>query len=184
MKLVILYGPPAVGKLTVAKKVAEKTGYVLFHNHLAADLAASLHPFGTPAYADFVADIRTMYLNHAFRSRIPGIIMTLVYGIETHEGKNDDKFIRRIIRKAKTHRVPVFFVRLTCDESTLMRRVGRPSRGALKKLRRPKILQRILRTKSVRCEIPAVRSLTIDTKTASPGSAAEKIILYTKRPSR
>jgi tRNA uridine 5-carbamoylmethylation protein Kti12 len=32
MKLIFLYGPPAVGKLTVAQELVTLTGYKLFHN--------------------------------------------------------------------------------------------------------------------------------------------------------
>jgi len=42
MKLLFIYGRPAVGKLTVARAVAERTGGRLFHNHLAVNLALSL----------------------------------------------------------------------------------------------------------------------------------------------
>ncbi len=34
MKLILLYGPPAVGKLTVAKKLSETTGISLLHSHM------------------------------------------------------------------------------------------------------------------------------------------------------
>ena len=37
MKLVVLHGPPAVGKLTVARELARLTGWRLFHNHLVVD---------------------------------------------------------------------------------------------------------------------------------------------------
>lgn len=35
MKLMFIYGPPAAGKLTVAKALCAHTGFKLFHNHLA-----------------------------------------------------------------------------------------------------------------------------------------------------
>ncbi len=35
--LVYLYGPPAVGKLTVATELQRLTGFRLFHNHLTVD---------------------------------------------------------------------------------------------------------------------------------------------------
>ncbi len=37
MKLVFIYGPPASGKLTVARELAALTGYKLFHNHLVVE---------------------------------------------------------------------------------------------------------------------------------------------------
>ena len=58
MKVIFLYGPPASGKLTIAKKLAEKTGISLFHNHLTFDLAEVLYePFTQPFY-DYCADLR------------------------------------------------------------------------------------------------------------------------------
>ena len=39
MKLIFLHGLPGVGKLTVAREFAKLTGFKVFHNHLAVDLA-------------------------------------------------------------------------------------------------------------------------------------------------
>jgi predicted kinase len=44
-KLLLLYGRPAVGKLTVAREVAALTGGRLFHNHLTVNLALSVFEF-------------------------------------------------------------------------------------------------------------------------------------------
>lgn len=42
MKLLFLYGPPAVGKFTVAKEWAALTGFKFLHNHLTIDLVTSV----------------------------------------------------------------------------------------------------------------------------------------------
>ncbi|MGI8542838.1 MAG: hypothetical protein ACR2MD_05085 [Aridibacter sp.] len=34
MKLIFIYGSPAVGKLTVANEIAKRTCFKVFHNHL------------------------------------------------------------------------------------------------------------------------------------------------------
>jgi replication-associated recombination protein RarA len=47
MNLIFLYGPPGVGKLTVAQELAGMTGYKLFHNHLTVDLVYAVFDFGT-----------------------------------------------------------------------------------------------------------------------------------------
>ncbi len=47
VKLVFIHGPAAVGKLTVARELAELTGLALFHNHLVVDLVTSLFEFGS-----------------------------------------------------------------------------------------------------------------------------------------
>jgi broad-specificity NMP kinase len=47
MRLIFLYGLPGVGKLTVARELAEFTGFKVFHNHLTVDLVGSVFDFGT-----------------------------------------------------------------------------------------------------------------------------------------
>jgi hypothetical protein len=50
MKLIFIYGMPAVGKLTVAQELAAITGYRLFHNHLVVDLLLTVFEFGGPQF--------------------------------------------------------------------------------------------------------------------------------------
>jgi tRNA uridine 5-carbamoylmethylation protein Kti12 len=45
VRLVLLYGPPAVGKLTIAKVLANKIDYKLLHNHLIVNPIAEIFPF-------------------------------------------------------------------------------------------------------------------------------------------
>jgi shikimate kinase len=33
MNFIVIFGPPAVGKMTVGQELARLTGYKLFHNH-------------------------------------------------------------------------------------------------------------------------------------------------------
>ena len=58
MKVIFLYGPPASGKLTIAKKLAKKTGISLFHNHLTFDLAEVLYEPFTKPFSDYCENIR------------------------------------------------------------------------------------------------------------------------------
>ena len=50
MNLVFIYGPPGVGKLTVAKELAGLTGYKLFHNHLSIDWVLPVFDFGSDPF--------------------------------------------------------------------------------------------------------------------------------------
>jgi shikimate kinase len=56
--LVYLYGPPASGKLTVAERLAELTGFTLFHNHLTVNAVRSVFPFGSDAYEGVLHRLR------------------------------------------------------------------------------------------------------------------------------
>ncbi|HMM31556.1 MAG TPA: shikimate kinase, partial [Clostridia bacterium] len=42
MKLAILFGPHAVGKMTVGQALAKSTGLKLFHNHMTIEVVSEL----------------------------------------------------------------------------------------------------------------------------------------------
>lgn len=50
MQIVFIYGPVAVGKLTVAREVEKLAGLPLFHNHLVVDAVGAVFPFGSEAF--------------------------------------------------------------------------------------------------------------------------------------
>lgn len=58
-KLVILFGPPAVGKMTVGYELERLTGLRLFHNHMTIDLVLGFFEFGTPPFQRLVSEFRT-----------------------------------------------------------------------------------------------------------------------------
>ena len=55
MKLIILHGPPASGKLTLAKLLKDELGYNILHNHLTVDIALEVYSeFGKDDFYEFV----------------------------------------------------------------------------------------------------------------------------------
>lgn len=44
MDFIFIFGPQAVGKMTVGQELSQKTGFPLFYNHLSIDLARALYP--------------------------------------------------------------------------------------------------------------------------------------------
>ena len=57
MKLIIIHGAPASGKLTIAKGLAETWGFSVMHNHLTIDLAMTVYPrFGVGDFFEFIDD--------------------------------------------------------------------------------------------------------------------------------
>ena len=54
--LVIIFGPPAVGKMAVGMELARLTGYKLFHNHMTADAVMPVFPFESPSYTKLVLE--------------------------------------------------------------------------------------------------------------------------------
>ena len=53
-KLVFTYGPPAVGKLTVAAELARIMGFKLYRNHVSVDAVKLVFEFVTPTFRRLV----------------------------------------------------------------------------------------------------------------------------------
>jgi hypothetical protein len=60
-ELLLITGPPAVGKMTVGRAVCARTDFRLFHNHHTIEPLLEIFGFGTPPFE---------VLNHEFRRRV------------------------------------------------------------------------------------------------------------------
>jgi hypothetical protein len=122
MKLLLLYGPPAVGKLTIAKEIARLTGFKVFHAQLTVDLVASIFPRGAPWYRKLVWDIRYAVFAEAARANIDGLIFTMVYR------RDQEPLIARCVEIVEQIGGEVCFVHVYCHAETLRQRVVREDR--------------------------------------------------------
>jgi len=61
VQLILIIGPPAVGKMTVGREIAERSQFRLFHNHHTIEPLVEVFGYGTPAFNT---------LNHEFRRRV------------------------------------------------------------------------------------------------------------------
>jgi tRNA uridine 5-carbamoylmethylation protein Kti12 len=73
MKLVFIYGPPAVGKLTVATELAKLTGFKLFDNHVSIDFVKSVFEYGTRQYWKLIEEYRISMFKQAAKHGIDTI---------------------------------------------------------------------------------------------------------------
>ena len=80
--LVMLVGPPAVGKMTVGHELAARTGLRLFHNHHTIDLVLRFFDFGTPAFQRLVGEFRRRVFEEVAASNLPGLIFTYVWAFD------------------------------------------------------------------------------------------------------
>ena len=58
MTLVIIFGPPAVGKMAVGLELERLTGFRLFHNHMTVNPIIRLFPFESAPYRRLVTELR------------------------------------------------------------------------------------------------------------------------------
>ncbi|TMI21478.1 hypothetical protein E6H31_05830 [Candidatus Bathyarchaeota archaeon] len=169
MRLVFIYGPPASGKLTVATELAKLTGFKLFHNHVSIKFVQSIFEFGTKTFSRLTGRYRLEMIEEAAKERID-TIFTFVYG----KGE-DDKFVKRVLRKVRSNGGQVCFVRLYCDREELVRRFKAGSRRRMGKVGTEKMLNDLFRKYNLDLEIPFHKSLSIDTTNRTPRSVAKSI---------
>ncbi len=87
MNLIILFGPPAVGKMTVGQELSKITGYKLLHNHMTIDLVTEFFDFGTPQFGRLVPAFRQMLVAEAAASDLTGLIFTFVWAFDNQDDK-------------------------------------------------------------------------------------------------
>lgn len=108
MKLVLIFGPQAVGKMTVGQELEKLTELKLFHNHMTIDL---LHPyFGFSAETWRLADLfRVEIFEAVAKSDLYGLIFTYVWAFDQQA---DWDFVDKICRIFESKGGDVYFVEL------------------------------------------------------------------------
>ena len=168
MKLVFLYGPPAVGKLTVAKELSKLTGCRIFHNHLTVDLMDSVFGWGTPLFNEFLTRYRLELLEAIAIEDKANVIFTYVYSDRPY----DHAFIADVERVLQRHGSSVLFVQLICDEKELRKRVKQASRKLHDKINTVRALKTAFRHGDVCARLSDRPTLSIDNTRLPPKKAA------------
>ncbi|HJZ63958.1 MAG TPA: AAA family ATPase [Candidatus Acidoferrum sp.] len=128
MKLIFLYGLPGTGKLTIARELAEITGYKLFHNHLTVDLLLSMFEFGSKPFVELRESIWLSVMEEAVTT-LPAMIFTF-----NPENSVRQEFIQKVVQTVTSRQGAVHFVEVVCDPEELDRRIGTADRKNHKKL--------------------------------------------------
>ncbi len=170
MHLLVLQGLPGVGKLTVGKVLAHKTGYKLFHNHISIDAISSLFDTSFPGFWRLSRELRLKLLEEAAAYNIPGVIVTYCYMKPA-----GDLFVKPLLEIVKKYHSTIDFVYLTCSEQEQYKRVESPSRQGTTKLHSKEELIKAQEEHNFSI-IPYVDSYIIDTTKLSPEKVADMII--------
>lgn len=157
MKLVLIYGPPAAGKLSVATALAVSTGFRLFHNHLTVDCVGAVFDFGTAPFTRLVEKIRLDIIEEAARTGIGGLIFTFVYA-----NPQDNRFVEDIAALVERHGGEVCLVQLYCDVKILEERIVMESRKKFGKLATVEKLKELVERYELFSVVPGRPSLSID----------------------
>jgi hypothetical protein len=77
-RLVVLYGPPASGKLPIAEIISAQTDWILFDNSAAIDFVAQFLQPGTPRFLELIDSLR-LDLVRAMLAEGGSVVFTFVY---------------------------------------------------------------------------------------------------------
>lgn len=174
MNLIYIYGPPASGKLTVAERLSELTGFPLFHNHLTVNVLRTIFPFGTKVYADVSHKIRRDILEAAAEAGISLIFTNNSAWAVPDPRARFTAFAESVRTLVEERGGRVFFVRLTASREVLEERLSSESRQSHQKLIDAGRLRELMTGRDFSSLHPD--DLVIDTESLSPGEAAKAII--------
>lgn len=169
MKLIFLHGPPASGKLTVAKALHERTGLPLFHNHLAVDVALRFFDFGTEGFVRMREGIWLTVFREALREG-RSFIFTFHPEASVPEG-----FVGEVVEMVEEGGGKVVFVELTCPEEVILSRLATKERAAYGKLQSAELYKQLEAQGAFAYPPLPEPAVLIDTSKTEPQEAAEHI---------
>jgi hypothetical protein len=119
MKFIIIFGPPAVGKMTVGQELAKLTGLKLFHNHMSIELVLPFFNFGEPQFNRLVSEFRRRIFEEVASSDLPGLIFTFVWALDLG---SDKRFIDETCAIFRAKGAEIYFVELQAELSERLNR--------------------------------------------------------------
>ena len=170
MKLIFLHGMPGVGKLTVARELANLTGFRLFNNHLTVDLVLSLFEFGSPPFIELRERVWLDTFAQACEAKLEGLIFTFAF-----EKTVRAEFLPNVVKLIESHGDEVVFVNLYCDSAELERRLTDPAREKFGKLTSLELFRQLNSNGTFDTPENIPNRLTIDTTSITPLEAAKRI---------
>lgn len=109
MKFVLIFGPQAVGKMTVGQELAKLTNLKLFHNHMTIELVANFFSYGSDVGRRLVTLFRQEIFDEVSKSDLEGLIFTYVWAFDD---KADWNYTENIAELFRSRGGEVFYVEL------------------------------------------------------------------------
>ena len=125
MKLVLIFGPHAVGKMTVGHELEKITGLKLFHNHMTIELVAPFFSYGTDTGKRLVNLFRQEIFEEVAKSDLEGLIFTYIWAFNH---KDDWDYVEKLCNLFESRGATVYFVELEADLDERFERNRSPHR--------------------------------------------------------
>jgi len=183
MNFVLIFGPSAVGKMTVGKALAEKTDYKLFHNHVSLELANRFFDFGTDPFRKLSSLVRFGVFEIAAESDLKGFIFTFCWALDM---PSEAEYVDRIVNIFKATGANIHYVELEAGQDVRLQRNRHPDRLAEKASKRDIAHSEGMllrddekyRQNTRPGEMPERNILKINNAHLKPGEAADRIVAH------
>lgn len=177
MKLVLLIGNGAVGKMTVGQELMKQTGLRLFHNHMTIEPVLEI--FGT-FNTDTILQMREIIFREFAKTDNYGMIHTVMWAFDVQE---DWKYIDHVVDIFKEHNAEIYCVELVASQEIRLQRNETPNRLAHKPSKRDLdasrervlAMDRQYRFESLPGEVPFENYMRIDNSCLEPDAVAAMI---------
>lgn len=177
MKLVLLIGNGAVGKMTVGQELMKQTGLRLFHNHMTIEPVLEI--FGS-FHTEAIIKLREVIFREFARTDNYGMIHTVMWAFDS---KEDWDYIDHVVEIFRENNADIYCVELVApQEIRLMRNetqnrlAHKPSKRDLASSRERVIaMDRQYRFESLPGEIPFENYMRIDNTDLAPDVVAAMI---------
>ncbi len=177
MKLVLLIGNGAVGKMTVGQALMKRTGLRLFHNHMTIEPVLEI--FGE-FHAGAILQMREIIFREFAKTDNYGMIHTVMWAFDCPE---DWDYINHVVEIFKEHNAEIYCVELVAPQEIRLQRnetqnrlTHKPSKRDLEQSRRRVIdMDRRHRFESRPGEIPFENYMRIDNSHLPPEEVAAMI---------
>jgi hypothetical protein len=88
MNFIVLFGPPAVGKMAVGLEIEKASGIRLFHNHATIELVLNFFEFGSVPFSQLVDQFRRQIFEQVAKSELPGLTFTYVWDLDSEADRS------------------------------------------------------------------------------------------------
>ena len=122
--LIVVCGPQAVGKMTVAESLRDKLRYNMMMNHDSIEISDRIFGFATPAQKEFNQYFRQKAFELAIKHNVD-LVFTYVCAFEMQEERDYLTYLKDLFEQAGGH---FYFVELSADLQTRLERNETPYR--------------------------------------------------------
>ena len=132
MTLLVIFGPPAVGKMTVGRAIADASDFRLFHNHQTIEPLLEVFDYGTPPFNRLLAEFRQRVLEETAEADTD-LVFTVVWDLADERDLAD---VRRLLQPFVDAGRRIVFVELAAGLDVRLERNRTEYRLAEKKSKR------------------------------------------------